>query len=104
VPARVFGCEFFRGRRQAKVGDAYVAATVEHYIGRQLMRHLQRLILWQPPDALQQRTQVFAVHELHRDEGHAVGFAQVEYAADVATPAALGAPHVASALRPQNFW
>ena len=44
---------------------------------------LERLVLWQPADAPQQRRQILAVHVLHREERVAVGFADVVDAADV---------------------
>ena len=74
--------------RDAEVGDAGPASTVDHHIGRlevavrqpplvnrvkpaaQIARHVQRLRVRQPADAPQERLQILAVDVLH-DDGRA---------------------------------
>ena len=51
--------------------------------GAHLAGNLEGLVRWQVPDAAQQGGQVFAVHVLHGEELQAVGFADIEDAADV---------------------
>ena len=48
-----------------------------------LARDLGRLVRRQPPDASQQRRQVFAIHELHGQERRALRLADVVHAAHV---------------------
>jgi len=64
---------FFVRRRQARA---------------QLARRLERFIHRQPPDPPQQGTEVFAVHELHRD------VVQPLHLADVVHPAHVGMSHL----------
>ena len=84
---------------QAEVGDAHVALAVEHHVrglqvavqhallvrrgqpGAELPRDLERLVRRQPADPPQQRGEVLAVHELHRQEEVALGLADVVDAA-----------------------
>ena len=51
--------------------------------GAEMAREFQRLGSWQPPDSMEQRREIFAVDELHRDEMSAVDFIDVEHAADI---------------------
>ena len=85
----------------AEVGEAHVPLAVDHHVrrlevavqhaplvrggeaGAQLPRHLDRLVLRQPPDAAQQRREVLAVDVLHREVRPAVDLADVVHAADV---------------------
>ncbi len=84
---------------QAEVGDAHVALAVEHHVRglevpvqhallvrrgearAELPRDLERLVRRQPPDPAQQRGEVLAVHELHRDEEVALRLGHVVDAA-----------------------
>jgi len=83
------------GRGQAEVGDACVAAAVDHHVGGlqvavqdpalvgggqaggDLAGDLHRAVAGQAADAGEQRGQVLAVHQLHRDEGVALALADV---------------------------
>ena len=47
-----------------------------------LARDVERLVLREAPDAAQQRREVLAVHELHREEVLPLGLADVPHAAD----------------------
>ena len=87
--------------RDAEIGEAHVPLAVDHHVrrlevavqhatfvrrrqaGAQLPRHLDRLVLRQPPDAAQQRGEVLAVDVLHREVRPAVDLADVVHAADV---------------------
>ncbi len=97
APARLFG-----QRGDAEVRDAHVAALVDHHVGglevavehallvnrgesgAELPRDLDGLVRRQPTDALQERRQLLAAHELHRDEVLAARLAHVVDAAHVA--------------------
>src|SRR5260370_36361666 len=83
------------------------AAAVQHYVARfqvamqhslivcgrqsgtKLARNFQSFIRGQPTDPSQQRTEVFAVHVLHREKNVAIDFSDIVDAAHVlrATPA-----------------
>ena len=51
--------------------------------GADLARGVERLVGGQSADAREQRGEVFAIHVLHRDEGHPFDLADVVNAADV---------------------
>jgi hypothetical protein len=87
--------------RDAEIGDADVAVAVDHDVLRlqiamehavlvggeqpetELASDLQRFVRRQATDAAQQRFEIFAVDVLHRQERHAVDFADVVDSADV---------------------
>ena len=86
--------------RDAEIGDAHLTVFVDQDVGglqvamqhaagvrggepgAQLPRDVDDLLGGQPPDAPEQRGQVFAADQLHREEDFAVGFADIEDAAD----------------------
>jgi len=86
---------------QTEIGDAHMAAGVEHDIGRleiavkdpshmgcrhsgtYLPRDIHGLVVWKSPDSLEQRRQVLSVDVLHRNEMKSFGFADVVDSADV---------------------
>ena len=51
--------------------------------GTELPGDFYRFVLRKSTNAAQQIREVFPIHVLHADEGHAVGFANIEYPADV---------------------
>jgi hypothetical protein len=69
--------------RRLEVAVDDTAGVRGHQPGAQRVRHLHALVLRQPPDPLEERRQVLAVDELHRDEGDAVGLTDVVDPADV---------------------
>ena len=99
--ANLFAGDFVGQRGQAEIGDHHVAAAVEHDVGRfqiamqntfgvrggqaraQLARDFDGFVGRQAADAAQQRSQVFAIHVLHRQVRLAVDFAEIVNAADI---------------------
>jgi len=95
------GVGLIHGDREAEVGDADVAVAVNHHVrrfqvavqhaplvrrreaGAQLLRQLDRFVLWNPSDAAQQRREILAVDVLHREEAAAIRVAQVIETTDV---------------------
>ncbi len=61
--------------------------------GAELSCDVERLVLGQPADASQQRGQILAIDVLHRQEGQAVGLADVVHPADVLVSDLAGEPH-----------
>ncbi len=51
--------------------------------GAELAGGFERLVAGEAADAGEQRSQVFAIHVFHGNEGHAFHFADIEHAADV---------------------
>ena len=49
----------------------------------ELMSDFDAFLVRQAPDAPEQRRQILAVHELHREKLAALGFAEVGHAADI---------------------
>ncbi|HEV7428635.1 MAG TPA: hypothetical protein VGQ46_19945 [Thermoanaerobaculia bacterium] len=94
-------CRVLAGHGEAEVGDARLAAAVDHDVGRleiamqdpfrvrggeaggKSARDLDGLVMREPADALEQARKVFAVDLLHGHEMRAVPFADVVDAADV---------------------
>ena len=112
---------FARRAGEPEVGDADLAAAVEHDVGgleiavddvalvrrgearADLPRDLERAIFGKSSDALQQRGQILAVDVLHRQERGAVDLVDVVDAADVRVRDLPRHPHFGVQLR-QSRW
>src|SRR5262249_17437060 len=93
--------DLLRNRRNAKVGDACAAAPVDHHVrwfeiamnhggvvrrrkaSTHLSCNLNRLVSWKVPDSAQERCEILAVDEFHRQEMQSSGLADVMHAAHV---------------------
>jgi hypothetical protein len=102
---------------QAEIGDAHVALSVDHDVGRfeiamehaalvrrrqaraELAGQVQRLVFRKAADAPQQRRQILAVHVLHRQKRKARGVADVVHPADVLVRDLAGEAHLVVELR-----
>ena len=112
------GADRFTGDAgEAEVGDADLAAAVEHDVrrleiamddaalvrggesGADLPRDLERAIFREAADAAEQRREILAVHVLHRQERVAVDLADVVDAADVRVRDLPRHPHFGVQLR-----
>src|SRR4029077_13405355 len=109
--ANFFGSDIFGESREAKIGDAHLAAAVEHDVrgfevavkdavfvgggetGAELARNLQALVGGQPANAPEQGGQVFSIHVFHSEKNAAIGFTDVEDPADVGMRDLAGKTH-----------